>query len=286
MAEQKNALTEVSFHGAKLIALRGDTPESTMVAMKPIVEGMGLAWEVQLRKIKAHPVLSKGMALMVIPSAGGPQETVALPLTRLNFWLALVQTNRVPDAETRERIITYQAEAADALFHHFFGQATANLSGPLAAKEHGGITKAVVNRALADHLTPVHAGMDELRAENRAITEKIGQLIQVLGGQVTDPAAAPAREFVPALTVLEARNWPQAGRRGMVVAVSARLERFSQREGYPIRISAEKGTRLFHVDAVSAWEAAEGRAFLAACRDRAAGQGRLNIERGRRGGAR
>lgn len=284
MAEQKNALTEVSFHGARLIALRGDTPESTMVAMKPIVEGMGLAWEVQLRKIKAHPVLSKGMTMMVIPSAGGPQETVALPLTRLNFWLALVQTNRVPDADTRERIITYQAEAADALFHHFFNQ---GMAAPLAAKEHGGITKAVVNRALADHLVPVHAGMDELRAENRAITEKIGQLIQVLGGQVMDPAAAPAREFVPALTVLEALGWPQAGRRGMVVAVSARLERFSQREGYPIRFSAEKGTRLFHVDAVSAWEAAEGRAFLAACRDRAAGQGRLNIERGlRRGGAR
>ena len=281
MAEQKNALTEVSFHGAKLIALRGDTPESTMVAMKPIVEGMGLAWEVQLRKIKAHPVLSKGMTMMVIPSAGGPQEMVALPLTRLNFWLALVQANRVPDAETRERIITYQAEAAEALFHHFFNQ---GMAAPLAAKEHGGIVKGVVHKALADHLTPVHAGMDELRAENRAITEKIGQLIQVLGGQVTDPAAAPAREFVSALTVLEERNWPQAGRRGMVVAVSARLERFSQREGYPIRFSAEKGTRLFHVDGVTAWEAAEGRAFLAACRDRAAGQGRLGFHCSRRGG--
>jgi hypothetical protein len=172
------------------------------------------------------------------------------------------------------------------LVANYFRARAAETAAPLAAKEHGGITKAVVNRALADHLTPVHAGMDELRAENRAITEKIGQLIQVLGGQVTDPAAAPAREFVPALTVLEARDWPQAGRRGMVVAVSARLERFSQREGYPIRFSAEKGTRLFHVDAVSAWEAAEGRAFLAACRDRAAGQGRLGFDRSRRGSAR
>lgn len=165
------------------------------------------------------------------------------------------------------------------LVANYFRARAAGTAVPLAAKEHGGITKAVVHRALAEHLVPVHAGMDELRAENREITEKIGQLIQVLGGQVTDPAAAPAREFTSALAFLEERGWPQAGRRAMVVAVSARLERFSQREGYPIRFSAERGTRLFHVDAANAWEAAEGRAFLAACRDRAAGQGRLSLVR-------
>jgi len=170
MLEQKNALTEVSFHGTKLIAQRGDTPENTMVAMNPIVEGMGLAWEVQLRKIKAHPVLSKGMTMMVIPSAGGPQEAVALPLTRLNFWLALVQTRRVPDAQTRKRIVTYQAEAADALFHHFFGQATANVAGPTKG-ELGRMLAAITKDALDDYLAPVHASFAELVEKVDAIAE-------------------------------------------------------------------------------------------------------------------
>jgi hypothetical protein len=162
------------------------------------------------------------------------------------------------------------------LVAHYFRARTADAAAPLAAREHGGITKSVVNRALADHLVPVHAALAEL-------TERLNAMAE---GRVTDPAAAPAREFISALGFLESRAWPQAGRRGMVVAVSARLECFCKREGYPTRFSAEKGTRLFHVDGVAAWEAAGGRAFLAACRDRVAGQGRLRLDRNGKAGPR
>ncbi len=54
----KNMITTVGFHGAKLIARRGDTSAETLVAMKPVVEGMGLDWGGQHKKLMAYPVLS------------------------------------------------------------------------------------------------------------------------------------------------------------------------------------------------------------------------------------
>jgi len=119
-------LTTVDFHGAKLIALRGETPADTLVAMKPVVEGMGLSWAAQFVKIQAHPVLSQGIANIAIPSNGGLQEMTALPLSRLSFWLATIQPNKVPNLETRAKVIAYQTECADVLFAHFFAKATGN----------------------------------------------------------------------------------------------------------------------------------------------------------------
>jgi hypothetical protein len=72
--------------------------------MKPIVEAMGLGWASQHAKIKAHPVLSKGIQLIAIPSAGGTQRMTALPLKRLSFWLATINANKV-DPTCRASVI-------------------------------------------------------------------------------------------------------------------------------------------------------------------------------------
>ena len=63
-----NDLTTVDFHGATLLAVRGETPAETLVAMKPVVEGMGLAWQPQHRKLLEHPILSQGIIELMIPS--------------------------------------------------------------------------------------------------------------------------------------------------------------------------------------------------------------------------
>lgn len=70
--------------------------------------------------------------MMDIPSAGGQQKAVCLPLTRLNFWLATIEANRVRP-EIRETILAYQRECADALFAHFFGDAMAETEKPRVA---------------------------------------------------------------------------------------------------------------------------------------------------------
>lgn len=130
----KHDLTTVDFHGATLIAVRGETPTETLVAMKPVAEGMGLDWEGQRQRIGRHPVLSKGACEIQVPSAGGMQAMTALPLSKLNFWLATIQPNKVPNLDTRARILAYQEECADVLFAHFFGKAKASAAPSQAQK--------------------------------------------------------------------------------------------------------------------------------------------------------
>jgi P22_AR N-terminal domain len=115
-------LTKVPFHGTELLVVAGPTPAETLVVMKPVIDGMGLSWPAQLKKIKAHPVLSKGMAIIAIPSSGGVQDAVAMRLDRLHFWMATVNAAKV-SRELREGVVLFQEECADALFARFFGRA-------------------------------------------------------------------------------------------------------------------------------------------------------------------
>ena len=112
----KNDLTTIQFHDATLLVRRGDTPETTLVAMKPVVEGMGLDWGGQHKKLSNHPVLAQGISVMEIPSAGGVQEATALPLNRIHFWLATIQPNKIKDDAIRARVILMIEAMVERLF--------------------------------------------------------------------------------------------------------------------------------------------------------------------------
>lgn len=121
--QQPSHVETAAFHGHDLIVIPGDTPEATYVVLKPIVEAMGLQWHAQRKRIHRNEVLREGASMMDLPSVGGVQTAMCLPLTRLNFWLATIETSRVrPDL--RETILNYQRECADALYAHFFGAQT------------------------------------------------------------------------------------------------------------------------------------------------------------------
>ena len=115
-----NAIT-VPFHDATLFVVDHDGHPYTPI--KPIVEGMGLAWQPQHRKL-AENRERWGITEMVIPSAGGDQESSCMPLRKLPGWLMTIHPNKVRP-EIRERIIRYQNECDDALWDYWFkGQAT------------------------------------------------------------------------------------------------------------------------------------------------------------------
>ena len=117
-----NSLTTVDFHGQALLVTRIDGKPA--VALRPVCDALGLDWQAQLRRIKRHPVLAKGVAVTAIPSQGGPQQTICLPLDMLNGWLFGVSAARVKP-ELRERLIQYQRECFDVLASHFgAGQST------------------------------------------------------------------------------------------------------------------------------------------------------------------
>ncbi|MCD4483740.1 phage antirepressor N-terminal domain-containing protein [Chromobacterium vaccinii] len=105
----------VPFHGATLYLMERNNEPYT--PMKPIVEGMGLDWKAQHRRL-TDSVERWGMVMMTIPSGGGGQEMMCMPLRKLAGWLMTIQTNRVKP-EIRDRIVAYQNECDEALWQYW-----------------------------------------------------------------------------------------------------------------------------------------------------------------------
>ena len=69
-------LAVVPFHGAALLAKRGEAPGTTLVAMRPIVEGIGLNWKSQHAKLEAHPVLGSTVVEFTTVAEDGKLRTM------------------------------------------------------------------------------------------------------------------------------------------------------------------------------------------------------------------
>ncbi len=111
---EKNTLT-VPFYSDTLYLVEHNGEPYT--PMKPIVEQMGLDWKSQHRRISQEPD-RWGMVFMTIPSLGGDQVSVCLPVRKLFGWLMTVSPNRVRP-EIRDKVIQYQNECDDILWEHW-----------------------------------------------------------------------------------------------------------------------------------------------------------------------
>lgn len=254
-------LTQVEFHGATLVAIKGTAPETTLVAMKPVVEGMGLDWQKQMQKIKDHPVLASAYTLrgVQLPADTQGREHAFLPLNRLNFWLATINPQRVPDDVVRQTVIAYQTECADVLFSHFFGKATQALT----AQQTGGITKAVIGKAIADLVESTIA----------PLAEQVRTLI------IANDARVAVVDYRPMLSALIDAGVEPKRRRALSQRCSKRCIAWlvNSNRGQFIRESRETGRMLFQVDALNDWMKAEGKTLIRAHLDRLAGQTVINF---------
>ena len=109
----------VNFRGDELCAFERD--DGVFVALKPIVDAMGIDWSSQHKRISRDPILSEGMVVMTIPfGRGGAQEGVCLKLELVNGFLFTIDSSRIKDDEVRQRVLTYQRECYRVLFEHFY----------------------------------------------------------------------------------------------------------------------------------------------------------------------
>ena len=112
-----NQVQNISFHGQTVPVFSHNNQH--YVAMKPIVENIGLDWVSQYKKIQRSEILKSGMVMMTIPATDGKTyETACLPLDYLNGWLFGVDARRVKP-EIRSRLLTYQRECFRVLNEHF-----------------------------------------------------------------------------------------------------------------------------------------------------------------------
>ena len=65
----------MEFRQDNLFAVERD--DGVFVAMKPICDSLGLAWNKQLERLKRDTILAEGMTVMVVPSPGGAQQESA-----------------------------------------------------------------------------------------------------------------------------------------------------------------------------------------------------------------
>jgi len=122
-------IVTVNFRGDELYGFEND--DGVFVALKPIVESMGMDWSAQLKRVKRDAILAEGMAIMATPfGRGGDQEAVCLKLDLVNGWLFTIDTARIKDDAVREKVIVYQRECYGVLAKHFLGK----MAGGSAAK--------------------------------------------------------------------------------------------------------------------------------------------------------
>lgn len=122
----------VNFRGDDLYGFEAD--DGIFVALKPIVESMGLDWSAQLKRVKRDPILAEGMAIMATPfGRGGDQEAVCLKMDLVNGWLFTIETARIKDDAVRERVVLYQRECYSVLRKHF---STGERADPIVMEDH------------------------------------------------------------------------------------------------------------------------------------------------------
>lgn len=130
-------IVSVNFRGDELYGFKQD--DGVFVALKPIVEAMGMDWSAQYRRVQRDPILSEGIAIMATPwGRGGSQDAVCLKMDLLNGWLFTIDSSRITNLEVREKVIVYQRECYGVLYRHFskgrletLGASEADLSLPL-----------------------------------------------------------------------------------------------------------------------------------------------------------
>lgn len=111
-----NIIIPVSFHGDTLSLI--DHDGEPYVAMKPVVEAIGLDWKSQFDKIKGR--YATCVVEITTQALGDDQRRAmtCLPLRKLTSWLMGIYPNKV-DADLREKIIAYQEECDDALWDYW-----------------------------------------------------------------------------------------------------------------------------------------------------------------------
>lgn len=132
-------LITVDFRNDTIFAVERD--DGIFVAIKPICETLGIKWSAQHERIKNDVILSEGILVTGIPSAGGSQETTCLRLDLVNGWLFTIDESRVRDEDTRQKVLTYKRECHAVLFRHFFGKSVSAAADEDEAPQESETTK-------------------------------------------------------------------------------------------------------------------------------------------------
>lgn len=192
--------TSLPFHGQHIITAMA--AGVAYVAMKPIVENLGMSWSTQMRKLLSQQD-KYGYAHMNIPSIGGIQKMLCMPIQKLNGWLFSINPAKVRD-DIRDRLVRYQEECFTAL--HDYWTKGAAIRKPETTVDDRTPLRGIVNRIMGKYGMTYQAvyklvhkefgvkHIDELTAKQT--TEAVEYLAgKVIEGEFVGKETLPAINF-------------------------------------------------------------------------------------------
>lgn len=192
--------TSLPFHGQHIITAMA--AGVAYVAMKPIVENIGLDWASQFVKLKKQGE-KFGCCDITIPSFGGLQRMLCLPMKKLNGWLFSINPAKVRD-DIRDRLVRYQEECFTAL--HDYWTKGAAIRKPETTVDDRTPLRGIVNRIMGKYGMTYQAvyklvhkefgvkHIDELSAKQTA--EAVEYLAgKVIEGEFVGKESLPAVNF-------------------------------------------------------------------------------------------
>ncbi|MEI9742738.1 phage antirepressor N-terminal domain-containing protein [Enterobacter ludwigii] len=113
---RKGSIFPFNFHGDKLYIV--EHKGEPYVVMRYIVEGMGLAWTAQHRRLVARFPTCVIEMITQLPGDNQRRSVTCLSLRKLPGWLMTLNANKVR-AEIRDKVVRYQQECDDALYDYW-----------------------------------------------------------------------------------------------------------------------------------------------------------------------
>lgn len=209
-------LIAMPFHGDEIVTFQA--ADGPRVAMRRIVENMGLSWPRQLRKLEQQQAKFTCSHMATHDSTGRVQSMLTMPVAKLPLWLATINPNKVR-ADLRAKVELYQAESAVAL-HDYWTKGVAvrgDMDGivtnldPSVRQAIGGIVKGIVVKAMSEMAGTMLPALVQAEVSSQHMQAVRG----LTAGEVLDMAGVKDRK----------------GLRGLARFVSDRLRRFHAEKG-------------------------------------------------------
>ena len=266
------ALLTMNFHGDEVVTFEADG--TRYVAMRRIVENLGMSWSSQRSKLNANKRKFNCVAINTVGADAKVREMLSIPVEKLNFWLATTNPNNIVMKDKKEQAIRraklelYQEKSGRALYE-FWTKGIAirdDLAGivddisPEARKVFGGIVKGVLRAELSTTIREIlpHLVAEEIAASRFGLT----------------------RDFLTAGQVLDMAKVAPKGRRGLVNKAAASLRRYCERQGQVPReafLGNSARAYVYPVEMARHWLEDEGRELIAVWEREHGKQGHLRL---------
>lgn len=108
----------IKFHEDNLLAVEHNGQH--YIAMKPIVESMGLQWHAQFERLKRNSILNSTIRMIrTVAEDGKSREMLMLDIDYLNGWLFGIEANRIKKEDVKQKVNQYQKECYKVLNDYF-----------------------------------------------------------------------------------------------------------------------------------------------------------------------